>query len=159
MYKYVVRIINRKWKREYIVWNWHHMHENFTSPENIKVKLRDSFREYIPDNMTFKIGYFEKPGSSKRWLETVEDVQAMYINNTDEMFTLWCDGRSNEQMPKYKNTCDNNTSENKQTKKENYIETSFRSLRKKQWPIQWSPASSLGTNVCKWSAYRFVKAT
>ena len=41
----------------------------------------DTFTEYVPDNIDFKIGYFGKPGNSKVWVETAEELKAMYDSN------------------------------------------------------------------------------
>jgi len=89
-YKYVVRIINPQRKSDYKVRIWHNIHEKFTSPEAIKEKLRDTFTENVPDNLEFEIGYFEKPGNSKRWIETVDDVEAMYTVATKVMIPIPC---------------------------------------------------------------------
>ena len=133
----MVRIINPQRKSDYKVRIWHNIHEKFTSPEAIKEKLRDTFTENVPDSLEFEIGYFEKPGNSKRWIETVDDVEAMYCSNqSDDTYTLWCDGRKegscSGELLKRKNTCDSDTAEphNKRAKKEDEIETTFRTLRK-----------------------------
>ena len=96
----------------------------------------DTFTEYVPDNIDFKIGYFEKPGNSKRWIATAEDLKAMYsINHSDDTYTLWCDGRtegSDGQAggQKRKKTCDSDSEpNNKKARKEEQIETTFRTLR------------------------------
>ncbi len=134
----MVQIINPQRKSDYRVRVWHNTHEKFTSPEAIKERLRDSFTEYVPDNLEFKIGYLEKPGHSKRWIEIVEDMEAMYHSHAvDDTYTLWCDGRkegsSSGQAQKRKNACDTDAAEspNKREKKEDEIETTFRTLREK----------------------------
>lgn len=91
---YLQGIINPQRKSNYNVRIWHNVHEKFTSPEALKEKLMDTFTEYVPDNIDFKIGYFGKPGNSKLWVETAEDLKAMYdSNHNDDTYTLWCDGR------------------------------------------------------------------
>ena len=93
----------------------------------------DTFTEYVPDNIDFKIGYFGKPGNSKLWVETAEDLKAMYDNNhSDDTYTLWCDGRKENSGQKRKDTGDTDTAEpHKRARKEEEIETTFRTLREK----------------------------
>ena len=38
----------------------------------------DTFSEQVPEGENFSVGYFEKPGNSKRWIESAEDLKAMY---------------------------------------------------------------------------------
>lgn len=45
------------------------------------------------------IGYFEKQGNAKRWIEDQEDLDAMYAAvSVGEEVTLWCNGRPSEEQ-------------------------------------------------------------
>ena len=94
-YNYVVQIINPNLKTHFSVRNWHHVNEKFSLPDVLKMKLMETFAEQVPDTSSgFSVGYYEKPGNSKHWIESSDDLDAMYAayphNNT---ITLWCDGK------------------------------------------------------------------
>ena len=74
---------------------WHNMSEKFDSVNGLKLKLIDSFSEYIPSTPTFQIGYFEGRGSQKRWIVQLEDLKKMYqsVCEGDEI-KLWCEAKS-----------------------------------------------------------------
>ncbi len=134
---YVVRFINPQRKSDYKVRNWHNVHERFTTPRAVREKLTDCFNEHVPETMFFEIGYYEKPGNSKRWIENPEDLKAMYksYRRNDETIMLWCDGRNEgscENVQKRKSSSDSNDGpQNKRSKRENEIETAFRTLSAK----------------------------
>lgn len=132
---YVVRFINPQRKSDYKVLKWHNMHERFATPRAVKEKLRESFREHVPEALNFEIGYFEKPGSSKRWIETPEDLDAMYKTYHNEAIPLWCDARSEgntDNVPKRKAGSESNDApQNKRSKREDEIESTFHTLRTK----------------------------
>ncbi len=134
-YNYVVRFINPQRKSDYKVRKWHDMNERFTSPEGLKEKLVDTFSEHVPETMEFDMGYYTKPGSQKRWIENSKDLEAMYNSNCNDDITLWCDGRiesGSAQVPKRKSSGDTKDEPlSKRAKKEEEIETTYRSLRAK----------------------------
>ena len=63
----------------------------------LKLKLIDSFSEYVPATHEFQVGYLEGWGSQKRWIVRSEDLEKMYdtFYNGDEI-KLWYEGKSKD---------------------------------------------------------------
>ena len=77
---------------------WHKVTEKFDSVIQLKLKLIDSFSEYIPSAPAeFQVGYLEGRGSQKRWMVRSEDLEKMYDSfyEGDEI-KLWCEGKSKD---------------------------------------------------------------
>ena len=54
----------------------------------------DTFSEQVPDGEKFSVGYFEKPGNSKRCIESAEDTKAMYKTyRFESTINILCDGQ------------------------------------------------------------------
>ena len=142
-YMYVVRIINPKKKSSFVVRNLHRVHERFESPESMKTKLKESFKDYLPHRLDFNIGYFEKHGSGKRWIKDSDDLEAMYDHHPhDNTITLWFEGSEDDPAQhevvdkgqKRKSSPiddDGNPVSSKRAKKEQQIDTIFETLREK----------------------------
>ncbi len=103
-------------------------HEKFTSPEAIKEKLRDTFTEYVPDNLEFKK---IQSGGLKLWRTWRQCTVATLLMTTTPYGVMAVSNSG--QAQKRKNPCDTVSSEpqNKRAKREDEIETTFRSLREK----------------------------
>lgn len=88
----------------------------------------DKFSDQVPDTINFNIGYFEGKQSKKRWLCCREDLEAMYkcYNKGDEI-VLWCDSSS----PKRKRQDDTSTSASKRQTKEDEVDSTYQTLKKK----------------------------
>ena len=78
--------------------DWHNMTSKFQSVNDLKMKLIDSFPEYIGPSPNFQVGYLEGRGSQKRWIVRMDDLRALY-NAFEEGDTikLWCDGKEKEE--------------------------------------------------------------
>ena len=76
-YSYFVKMINPKKKSDFVVRMWHDEHSQFKSPAELKIKLLDTFPEDISNTQDFQVGYFEPPGSTKRWISSNRDIVAM----------------------------------------------------------------------------------
>lgn len=70
------------------------MHDKFTHPKALREKLRETFADHLPENDSFNIGYYEKRNNSRRWIESSDDLEAMYaIYNGQDTVNLWCEAR------------------------------------------------------------------
>ena len=97
--------------------DWHNMTSKFQSVNDLKMKLIDSFPEYIGPSPNFQVGYLEGRGSQKRWIVQMDDLKALY-NTFEEGDTIkfWCDGKEKEEGHKRKN--DHDKLEEPKSKKE-----------------------------------------
>ena len=138
-YKYVVQIINPNQKSLFSVRNWHHVNEKFSSPDVLKMKLMETFADQVPDtSSSFSVSYYEKPGNTKRWIESSDDLDAMYTTYPhDKSITLWCDGKvasantcgAAKSHTKRTNSVDEDPPVSKWAKKEQDIEEAFKILQ------------------------------
>ena len=95
-YSYFVKMINPKKKSDFVVRMWHDEHSQFKSPAELKIKLLDTFPEDISNTQDFQVGYFEPPGSTKRWISSNRDIVAMYTTfKPGSKINLWCDRKIN----------------------------------------------------------------
>lgn len=98
-YSYFVKIINPEQRSKFVTKIWHNIHEKFDCPETLKRKLVESFEDKLPLASDLDIGYFEKQGNAKRWIEDQEDLDAMYAAvSVGEEVTLWCNERPSEEQ-------------------------------------------------------------
>ena len=52
---------------------------------------------YVPDSLTFGVGYYEGQRHCKMVIATQEDINAMYRKYPSGDITLWCDGKSEKE--------------------------------------------------------------
>lgn len=93
-FNYLVRIIPTK-KSDAQTFEWHGVHNVFTSPTTLKIKLMDTFKDKLPPTPdSFQIGYMAKR-SAKRAIENDLDLTSMYKQLNDEStITLYCETKS-----------------------------------------------------------------
>ena len=97
-YSYFVRIINPKKKSDYVVRAWHDVKSRFDTPDSLREKLVEHFPDDLPDNLRFKVGYFEGRGSTKRWIFEPQDLETMYSSfDSSKVINLWCEGKSEQE--------------------------------------------------------------
>ena len=60
------------------------MSEKFDSVNGLKLKLIDSFPEYVPSSPTFQVGYLVGRRNQKRWIVQQEDLKMMYCGVVKE---------------------------------------------------------------------------
>jgi len=81
LYTYNVKVINPSHKRDTKTLTWH-VTDVFTSPLQMKERLIESFRDYVPgitEIGKFNLGFFESRNSTgKRWIVSSEDIERMY---------------------------------------------------------------------------------
>lgn len=141
-FNYVVRIINPSKKSDFVVHTWHGVNSKFSSRQALKEKLIETFPEQLEASPDFKLGYFEKPGNSKRWIGTNEDLVGMYgcFHSNESTITLWCEGKKDESQKAHTATekrkgrqCMEDCSEplSKRAKKDEDIDAAFRKLHDK----------------------------
>jgi len=51
----------------------------------------DELEDEVPATTRFSVGYYEGKQSTKKWIVTQEDLDAMYCTVNKDIF-LWCDG-------------------------------------------------------------------
>lgn len=70
----------------------HHFKAQFDSVTALRAKLVEELKDDMPDSLSFKVGYYEKP-KSKMWIVNTEDIKAMYSKFKHGEIVLWCEGR------------------------------------------------------------------
>lgn len=94
-HSYLVRIIPPDRKSDAKTYEWHGVHDQFTSPTELRKKLMDSFKDKLPSSLDFQIGYLTKKGNGKRWIELSADLASMYKHHEfSDGITIFCDGKS-----------------------------------------------------------------
>ena len=103
-----MKVINPNKKSDFVVLTWHKQHKRFESPKQLKLALIESFPDHVPSHLEFQIGYFEGRSShSKRWIISINDVDAMYEVYMDgDDITLWCDGKNKPPRKRKKDQSD-----------------------------------------------------
>ena len=77
---------------------WHNMSEKFDSVNGLRLKLMDSFPEYVPSSPTFQVGYLGGRGNQKHWIVQQEDLKVMYKSfNREDDIKLWCESKVKEE--------------------------------------------------------------
>lgn len=92
-YSYLVKILNPEQKSKFMTKICHNVRDRFDSPKSLKEKLVATFKDKLPSVSSLDIGYFERRGSAKRWIEDQADLDAMYRTfSVGEEITLWVHG-------------------------------------------------------------------
>ena len=134
-FRYCLKIINPKRKSEVSTKTWHNVHVKFTSPDHLRRRIIASFAEQVPESDNFDVGYYVKPGNSKRWIDSSDDLEAMYsTSGKDNTITLWCDARVDpptDGSSKKKRSGHDEEPTSKRARKEKDIEDIFETLREK----------------------------
>ena len=77
-FSYCVKIINPARKKESSVCDLWKFTGKFLSFVEVKMRLIEEFKEQVPSTLNSSVGYFEGRQSSKKWLVSPEDMNAMY---------------------------------------------------------------------------------
>ncbi len=64
---------------------------------SLRIKIIEAFKDLVPENLQFNVGYFEGQQHSKIWLGTKEDFTIVYSKHPKGEITLWCDGCAEEE--------------------------------------------------------------
>ena len=100
-FRYRVKIINPKSKKESIIIDWHGVTEKFETVSLLKSKLTSSLGVYLPPDNEFSVGYFHGRPQLKSWILSENDLHTLYqLGNTEIL--LWCDGKSEKSDKKRK---------------------------------------------------------
>ena len=144
-FRYTLKIINPRRKSEVSTQTWHNVHDKFTSSDLLRQRIIASFTDQVPDSDNFEIGYYEKPGNSKRWIISTDDLEAMYSTSVrDNSITLWCDARvepsSDGTSKKKRSYRDDGREEpaSKRARRERDIDDIFETLREKHSVDEYS---------------------
>ena len=132
-FRYIMRIINPKRKSDIMTRTWHNVHERFASPDVLRQAIVTTFAEQVPESDNFSVGYYEKPGNSKRWIATKDDLDAMYRVYGNDTINLWCEGRADVEHPKKRDNSDDRREQpaNKRLRKEKDVDDIFEILHDK----------------------------
>ena len=96
-FKYRVKILNPKAKKESVVIDWHGVTNKFVAVDDLKVKLLSTLHAHLPkSSVELNIGYFHGRPLTKSWIFSEEDLQAMYDTGGKDIL-LWCDGKNTVQ--------------------------------------------------------------
>ena len=88
-------------KNDAKTFEWHDVHDVFTSPSSLNKKLQETFGDRLPTADEFQIGYIAKRG--KRWIEEEADLTSMYKHfKHSGTITLFCEGHSKSKSRKRK---------------------------------------------------------
>ena len=105
-YSYCVKLINPARKKDSITRELRKFHGRFRSVMELKVRLMEEFEDQVPDTTKFSLGYMEGKQSTKRWICTEGDLNAMYTAyacSPQREIMLWCDSReSDDNQPRNK---------------------------------------------------------
>lgn len=91
-----MKIINPVKKSDFVTRHLHHFHGKFNTVISLYTKLIEEFKDQVPNNLTFAIGYLEGQKHSKVSIATDDDLRAMYLIYPSGEITLWCDARCEE---------------------------------------------------------------
>ena len=94
-YKYRVKVINPKNKKDYKWLILHGITAKFHTPLELKKQLVESLGDYVPPQSaleSFNVGYLQKRSQAKQWIVTEQDLESMYAQSGGEI-SLWCDHR------------------------------------------------------------------
>ena len=96
-----MKIVNPEQKSRFVTKIWHNVGTKFDSPATLKERLFETFQDKLPPISSLEIGYFERRGSAKRWIEDQDDLDAMYRSFVagDEI-TLWVHGHQKDHVEK-----------------------------------------------------------
>ena len=114
------------------------------------MKLMETFVDQVPDTSS-GFGCYEKLGNANHWIESSDDLDAMYAANPHDNITLWCDGRdanantggAAKSQTKCTNSVDEDSPVRKRAKKEQNIEEVFKILQENQGDKYSTPQLSL----------------
>ena len=90
---YNVKVMNPEKAKDFKLFTWHDVHENFKTPDDLKEKLREclSMFQYQISMLVF----FESrstAASNKKWIISANDLDRMYaIFENNHEITFWCD--------------------------------------------------------------------
>ena len=128
------------------------MSEKFDSVNGLKLKLIDSFPEYVPSSPTFQVGYLEGRAHHKRWIVRQEDLKLMYESfNPEDDIKLWCEAKVNEESRKRGNENKEEEPKSKRERNED-IETDSCAAGGKTWgQVHWPSLHTVDKIHSKWA--------
>ena len=97
--------MNPRRKRDNVVRDIRKLNRKFTSIIDLKVKLMEKLEDQVPTTTCSYVGYFAGQQSTKKWLVTDEDLQAMYselMQAGKSDMCLWCNGSNGTNQRKRK---------------------------------------------------------
>ena len=127
-----MKIINPLKKTNVVLRQLHHFHSRFESAIQLRAKLIEHFKEQVPDSVTFEAGFYEGQRHAKMWIVSNDDLTAMYQKYPRGEITLWCEGRSEEDVnERKKRKREETTVTTKRQEKEEEVDDIFKQLQEK----------------------------
>ena len=131
-YNYKVKVINPMKKSEVILRHLNGHTEKFKSVTEIRMKLIEEFRDQVPSQLDFSVGYYDGSQQSKTWLVTKDDLEALYEKYPNGgNVSLWCDGKSTDTVSKRKKDSESQPGTSYRQGKEEQVETTYAELHEK----------------------------
>jgi len=88
-YKYRVKVINPKNKKDYKWLILHGITAKFHTPLELKKQLVESLGDYVPPQSALEslnVGYLQNRSQAKQWIVTEHDLESMYAQSVGESF-------------------------------------------------------------------------
>ena len=134
-YTYKVKVINPHKKSDVIVRQLHGLNTKFDSVVVLRATLIEKLGEQVPETVNFDVGYYHGQAHSKIWLISESDLKAMYQKHPSGEITLWCVGRSAEQVTSHglskRGGDDFSAGPSKRQKREEEVDIVFQELKEK----------------------------
>ena len=111
----------------------HSYRGRFSSIQEVKAAIKEEFKESVPSDNNFQLGYFLGKSSSKHWLISPEDLPSMYSSlGTKRDVMLWCDGAKHDSLDVgSKRTSPSNNPPSKRRQIKNKVDETVDKLRER----------------------------
>ena len=119
-------------KKDSMVRDIRQFNGTFASVVQLRFKLLEEFEDQLPPTTRFSVGYFIGRQSTKKWIVTQEDLEAMYkdlIKAKKTQVCLWCEGGCDESQGKRKRSTSPTGQSSKRAAKENDIDELVEELK------------------------------
>lgn len=137
-YTYTVKICDPDKRSKFVMRDLHDVCHRFDSVKTLQSALYHEFDDQIPDG-DFNVGYFEGSSHKKKWLVSVDDLNAMYAKfKGKNNISLWCYGKEtpyydddgeDEEHPRKKQRKNKDNHAKKVSEQEEELESVFQKLR------------------------------
>ena len=89
MYSYKVKVLNPIKRKKAVTRQMHEFKGRFQTVKQLKTQIFEELCDELPEDSASEVGYFEgRQASSKVWMVTKKDLDAMYCEGERDFF-LW----------------------------------------------------------------------